>query len=174
MRIAIKWGVIFALSVIVWTAAVHLLGFYTVRIEYADFVDRAATILPVAAVTFALLEQRRALNGVLPFGRGVLTGVAVAAVSAPFTVAALWYYHHYVNPEWLSILVTYEQQKLTAAGLPADQVATRIARLQQGGADKQQILGGLIGTVVFGLLLSLIIAPTLGLLGRKRKRAAQL
>jgi hypothetical protein len=173
LRIAIKWGVIFALSVILWTAVVHLLGIYTVRIEYADLVDRAAIVLPVVAITLALLEQRRTLNGTLPFGRGVLTGVAVAAVSAPFTVAALWYYHHYVNPQWLSILVTYEKQKLTSAGLPADQIAARMAQLQQAGADKQQILGGLIGTVAFGIFLSLIITAVLGVVGKMRRPAPQ-
>lgn len=161
-----KWGVIFAVAVILWTAAVHMMGFYTVRIEYADVVDRFALVLPAAAVTFALVEQRRALNGRLAFSRGVLTGVAVAAVSAPITVAALWVYHHYVNPEWLSILVSFQKQKLTSTGVPTEQVAAQIAQLQQRGGDQPQITNGLVGTLMIGLVISVIITPTIGILGR--------
>lgn len=171
MRIAVKWGTILALSVTLWTAAVHLVGIYTVHIEYAKFVDIAAIALPLAALTLALTDQRRALNDTLPFGRGVLTGVAVAAVAAPITVATLWYYHHYVNPEWLSLLVAYEQQTLNATGLTADQVAARIAALQRSGGDQQQIVGGLIGTLATGLALSVVITPALGLLRRMQRRS---
>lgn len=171
MRIALKWGTILGLSVILWTAAVHLLGIYTVRIEYAKFVDIAAIVIPMAALTLALTEQRRALDDTLPFGRGVLTGVAVAAVAAPITVAALWYYHHQVNPQWLSFLVAYEQQTLSATGLTADQVASRIAALQRSAGDQQQIIGGLIGMLATGLALSLVITPALGLLRRMQRRS---
>jgi hypothetical protein len=170
-RIAMKWGVIFAASVIAWTAAVHLIGFYTVRIEYADLVDRLATVLPLAAVTGALIEQRRALNGTLSFGRGVLIGAVVGAVSAPIIVAATWGYHHFINPEWLSILVTYQRQTSTANGMPAAQVAARIAQLQQSGGDQQQVIGGLVGTLVICLVVSLIMTPVLAIVGRMRRPA---
>ena len=168
MRIASKWGVLLALAIILWTLAVHLLGFYTDRIRYAALVDQVAIILPLTMLTLAHLEERRRRGGSLPFGPGVLLGTAVATVSAPLTIAALWYYHHFINPEWVAYLTTYEGQKLTAAGVPLDQVATRIAQLQQGATDRDQIVGGLVGTVVMGLLLSLVISLVLLVIDRRQ------
>lgn len=168
MRIAFKWGSLLALAIILWTAAVHLLGIYTTRIQYAATVDMVVMILPLAIITLALLEYRRANNGVLPFGRGVLVGTGVAAFSAPPTIAAMWFYHHFVNPEWVSYLVNYEQQKLAAAGATAETIAAAVTRLQQGGADQAQITGGLVGTVVMGLVLSVVITGILKLAARPR------
>ena len=168
MQSTIKWGLLLALAIILWTAGVHLLGFYTDRIQYASLVDQVVIILPLTILTLALLEERRRIGGRLPIGRGVLLGTGVAAVSAPLTIGALWYYHHYINPEWVTYLTTYEAQKLTAQGLPLDQVAARITQLQQGATDRSQITGGLIGTVLMGVVLSLVIAVVLWGIGRAR------
>jgi hypothetical protein len=161
MRIAIKWGVILAASIAVWTLIIHLLGVYTYRIQYADTVDQVVLVLPVLAITMALLEQRRARDGLLPFGRGILTGTAVAAVSAPLTVATLWFYHHFVNPQWVSFVVAEAQRKLTAAGASPDAIAARVAQLQLAGTDAHQIRGGLVGTLLMGFVLSVIITLAL-------------
>ena len=169
MRIAIKWGLLLALAIILWTLGVHLLGFYTDRIQYAALVDQVVLVLPLTIINLALLEERRRHGGTLPFGRGVLLGTAVAAVSAAPTISALWYYHHYINPEWVSYLTTYEGHKLAVEGVPLDQIATRINQLQLGGTDQRQIVGGLIGTVVMGLVLSLLITGVLWATDRARR-----
>ena len=169
MRIAIKWGLLLALAIILWTLGVHLLGFYTDRIQYAALVDQVVLVLPLTIITLALLEERRRHGGTLPFGRGVLLGTAAAAVSAAPTISALWYYHHYINPEWVSYLTTYEGHKLAVEGVPLDQIATRINQLQLGGTDQRQIVGGLIGTVVMGLVLSLLITGVLWATDRARR-----
>src|SRR5690242_698286 len=152
MRIAIKWGALLALGIILWTIAVHLLGFYTDKVRYATLVDSIVVILPIVTIALALLEFRRAQGGALPFGRALLVGLGVAVVSAPFTVAFLWYYHHYVNPEWVSYLTAYEQQRLAAQGVAPAEIANAVTRLQQGSTDKAQITGGLIGTLLMGLV----------------------
>jgi hypothetical protein len=161
MRIVFKWGLLLAVAVVLWTMLIHLLGFYTTRIQYAETADLAAFVLPLAILTLALLERRRVLGGSLTIGQGVLTGLGVAAVSALPTVAFLWFYHHVVNPDWLSILVDYKQQQLTAAGMSSEQVATTLSQIQRGGTDRMQIVGGLVGTMGMGVVLSLGITLVL-------------
>lgn len=70
-------------------------------------------------------------------------------------------YHHLANPDWVSYLTTWEQQKLTAAGAAPSEIAARIAQLQQGGTDRQPIVGGVAGTIGIGLVLSLVMAGAL-------------
>lgn len=172
MRIAIKWGAVLALGIILWTIAVHLLGFYTDRVQYATLVDTIVLVLPIGVLTMALLEFRRSEGGALPFGRALLLGLGVAAVSAPFTVAFLWYYHHHVNPDWVSYLTAYEEQKLAAQGVAPAEIANAVTRLQQGGTDRAQITGGLIGTLVMGLLVTVLVTAVLKLLPRPTGKAA--
>jgi hypothetical protein len=169
MRLVAKYGVLLALAIMLWTLIVHLLGFYTVRIQYAAAVDQVALIIPVAILTKALLEERRRRAGRLPFLTGVLTGMAVAAISAPFTVIGLWAYHHFVNPEWLSYLIGHKQQELVAAGMSPDLIAPVIDQLRQSGGDRQQVVGGLVGSVVMGLVLSFLITLAVWLYDRRRQ-----
>lgn len=65
MRRTLKWGIILAVSIAVWTAIVHLLGFYTDRIQYADLVDRLAVVLPVVVLIVGGLIGTVALGLVL-------------------------------------------------------------------------------------------------------------
>lgn len=165
-RIAIKWGFILALAIALWTLAVHLLGFYTDRIRFAGLVDTLALVLPVTFLWLALREAEDAGRGPLSMKRGIAVGMATAAVSAPLTVLALWYYHHYINPDWVSYLASYEGQKLAAAGGTPEQVGARIAAVRLGGTDQRQILGGLIGTLAMGLVVSTVLTYVL----RRRAR----
>jgi hypothetical protein len=170
MRIAVTWGLILGSCLLLWTAVVHLLGIYTVHVEYAAMFDTVVTVIPVAALTLALLERRRAQAGALAFYDGVMTGLVVVAVSAPITLAGMWFYHHYVNPDWLTILVDYERRKLTAAGVSSDKVAESLVQLQLSGDDRRQLIGGFIGTMAMGLVLSIIITAMLKFIPRLRRQ----
>ena len=170
-RIATKWGVILALAVALWTLAVHLFGVYTDRIRFATLVDTLALVLPVTFLWLALREAEAAGRGPLSMGRGIAVGTATAAVSAPLTVLALWYYHHYINPDWVSYLASFEGQKLASAGGTPEQVGARIAQVRLGGTDQRQIIGGLIGTLAMGLVVSTVL--TFVLRWRARGAAAR-
>jgi hypothetical protein len=174
MRVSIKWGIILAAALALWTLAIHALGIYTSRVQYAEIVDQVVVIVPLVVLTLALLEYRRDRSGSLPIWRGAAIGLGVAAFSAPMTVGFMWMYHHYVNPNWLSILVAHKRQEMSASGAAPDAIATAIAQLQQSGTDRNQIVGGLVGTVVMGLVLSVAISLVLALwhwaTGASRKR----
>ncbi|HET7042418.1 MAG TPA: DUF4199 domain-containing protein [Gemmatimonadales bacterium] len=170
-RLALKWGVLLALAIAAWTLVVHLLGIYTTRIQYASGVDIAALIVPIVVLSYALKEFARDEPRPLQLRPAILFGIGVAAVSAPLTVAALWYYHHYVNPDWLTYLAHFEGQKLAAAGGTPEQVGARIAAVRLSGSDRNQIIGGLIGTLLMGAVVSTLIANVIRY--RDRRAAAK-
>lgn len=158
MRYHMKWGGILAGGIIAWTLLVHLLGFYTTRIQYSDIVDTVVIVIPIAVTVLALLERRRALRGRLPFLQGVGASLGVSAASAIPTVAGLWVYHHFINPEWLTYVIAHKRAQFVAQNLPLDEIAKRLDAVQRGGGDGAQIISGLIGTVVLGLVLGILIA----------------
>lgn len=175
MRFYLKWGGILAGSLLAWTALVHILGFYTTRIQYSDLVDNVVIVLPIVVTTYALLERRRMQKGRLPFLQGIGTSVGVAAVSAPPTLFGLWCYHHYVNPEWLTYVIAHRRAQLVAQNLSLDEIAKRLQEVQRGGSDQAQIINGVIGTLLLGLVLGVLIAGVFYWMDQMRPpvRAAQ-
>lgn len=171
-RIAVKWGVLLTAALVVWTLVVHALGIYTVRLQYADGVDRVVLVIPGIVLTLAMLDQRRAQGGRLGLRRGLAVGTLVAAISAPLTTSFMIFYHSVINPEWLQRLIAYKSQALPAAGVASDEVDRLIAQLQQSGTVGHQVTGGLLGTFVMGVILSLVLATVITAGDARRRRMA--
>ena len=154
-RAGLKWGIILGAAVSVWTLAIHAMGFYTTRIRFGLIADNVVTILPVAAVTLALLEHRRR-TGALTIRQSVTLGFIVGIVSAPITVGFLWIYHHYINPGWVDYLVEHATAQAAANGSSSGDVATIVDNLRRSSTDSAQIAGGFIGSVLLGTLIGLL------------------
>ena len=156
MRIAIRWGVILGLAICVWTMGLHVLGFYTVRLSMGQVADVVATILPIAAIVLALRARRRESRRGLRFLESAQTGVVIGLVSGPISGAFLWFYHHHVNPQWLDRLVAWKTTTMQAAGATPETIALTVDGLRAGGTDLAQIVGALVGSVIFSLLIAMI------------------
>ena len=156
---AIKWGTVFGVAVLLWTAVLHLLGFYTVDLESGRRADIVAVVIPVAVLDLALRERRDLdAGGRLPVSRAFGTGLLVGLVSVPIAAGGLWVYHHHVNPARLDLVVAHERVRLVATGTPAAAVAARVDQLRAGGTDAAQFRGALVGTALLSLVLSLPLA----------------
>jgi hypothetical protein len=162
LKVGAKWGIIFGVSICLWTIGVHLLGFYTSRVEYAQSADIAATILPVAAL-FLAIRERRARNpgGDLTLRDGFLTGTVAGIVSIPISSGFLWVYHHYINANWLTYLVNFEQSEMRKTGASQAAIHSKLEALRASGSDWFQLRGAIIGTILLSMVLSLILASIL-------------
>lgn len=166
MRTEVKFGIILGLGICVYTVIGHLLGFYTNNIQAGKTGDIMVTLLPIMVLYLAIREKRNR-NGSLTMLQGIKTGLLVALISFPISTAFLWVYHHYINPNWLTYILAFEQESMTRAGVSAGEISSRLDRMRSGNSDVAQIVGGLIGTTVLGLILSLIFSLIL-----RGKRAA--
>jgi hypothetical protein len=157
MRTEVKFGIILGLGICVYTVIAHLLGFYTNNIQAGKTGDIMITLLPIMVLYFAIREKRNR-NRSLTLWQGIKTGLLVALISFPISTAFLWVYHHYINPNWLTYILAFEQESMTRAGVSAGEISSRLDRMRSGNSDFAQIVGGLIGTTVLGLILSLIFS----------------
>lgn len=156
MKTAVKWGVILGVSVCLWTLAIHYMGFYTTRIGAGQKADVIATILPIASIVLALRERRGRLGRGLRVSESLATGLVVGLVSVPITACFLWWYHHYMNPQWVDYLVQYQRETMTAKGATADAIVKAEETQRASARDSAQLLGALIGTTVISLVIALI------------------
>lgn len=166
MKLAVKWGIVLGGAVCVWTVGLHLLGFYTTNLKAGQVADAIAILLPVAVIWLAIGEYGRT-HPPPSFWKLMLMGVATGLVSVPITAGFFWLYHHFVNPEWLDLLVAFEQEKLTARGASADETAARVAVVRASGTDQAQLIGAVVGTVATSFILSL---PAAGFAVYRRRR----
>lgn len=154
MRTAIKWGVILGVAVCVWTLVIHALGFYTTRIAAGQRADVVATILPIAAILLALRERRKAAP--MSFGQAVTTALVVGLVSAPITAGFLWWYHHYMNPQWMDYIVEHQRAAMTAEGATPEAIARMESGQRASATDIAQVTGAFIGSALISLVIGLV------------------
>jgi len=155
VKVAVKWGVILGVAVIVWTLVIHFLGFYTTNLAAGQKADMAATILPIVCIVMALVERRRQLARGLKMKETLAVAVVAALVSVPITAGFLWYYHHYMNPPWLDLVIAYKNQQMAAAGISGEVIQLAEQAQRAGSTDKAQVLGALIGTPVISIVIAL-------------------
>ena len=167
-RIAVKWGVILGVAICIWTLLIHSLGWYTTNLANGQAADQVAVVLPVAAIYFAIREHARRLGRAPALTEALGTGVLTGAVSIPFSVGFLWIYHHFINPRWNDVLVAYERTRMTEAGASAEDIARRVERLNATATDSAQIIGGILGTLVITVMISLIVFTIFRLTMRAR------
>ena len=165
MKPVLKYGLILGVALCICMTISHLLGFNTTNMPSAVYGDIVTTVVTVVIVFLAIRAERRR-RGSLTILQGILTGLLVFLISYPITAAFLWFYQHYINPHWLEYVVAYEQSKLAQAGESAAVISDQISRIRSRSTGLAQIVTGLIGTVIFGFILSLIVSLVL------RKRPA--
>jgi hypothetical protein len=157
MKTEIKFGLILGLGICAYTTVAHLLGFYTNNILAGKYGDAAIILLPLV-VLFLAIREKRNLNASLTLLQGIKTGLLVALISFPISSSFLWIYHHYINPNWFEFILDYEQNSLLRAGVSEGEIASRLDLLRAGNSDFAQIIGGFVGTLVLGFVLSFIFS----------------
>lgn len=165
MKTEIKFGIILGLGICAYTLIAHFLGFYTNNIQAGKYGDTIIIILPIV-VLFLAIREKRNVRGFLTLLGGIKTGLLTVLVSYPLSTAFLWIYHHYINPSWFENILAYEQKVLENSGLSSAEIAEKVNALRAGNSDFAQIVSGLIGAVVLGLILSFILS----LIMRKKRR----
>ena len=154
MKTAVKWGVILGVAVCVWTLLLHVLGFYTTRIGAGLVADGVAVILPIIAIVLGLRERKR--QGPLTFAQAVVTAVVIGVVSVPISAGFLWWYHHYMNPEWMDYIVAHQRAKMTAAGDSAAAIAAMEQQQRASATDAAQLTGAVVGSTVISLVIGIV------------------
>lgn len=154
-RIGIRWGLILGVAVCLWTLALHVLGFYTVNPGAGQRADVLATALPVVAVVGAFRERlKRAAR--ISFGEAISIGFVLGLTSACITVPFLWFYHHYVNPQWLELLISWSRERLNATGASPAEMEQALSRLQASGTDRSQVISGFVGSIVIAIVIAIL------------------
>ena len=169
MRVVVRWGLVLGSVLVLWTLAVHALGWYTTNLAAGHVADRVVIVVPIVALALAL--RARAHSGVPPlrFRTALAVGAGVGLVSAAILTPFLLWYHHVVNPAWLDYLIAFERARMSAAGAAQSAIDIAINTLRRSGADSSQVVNGLVGSLILCTLVAVVMWAVTRAVARLRR-----
>ena len=98
MKTEVKYGVLFALIVVVYVLLEHFLGINTTRHDIGQYSRLAGGLVPILGIFFGIRSKRNhELNGVMTFGQGVKTGLLIAVIQTTLTTIWFLFYSTFID-----------------------------------------------------------------------------
>ena len=153
-RIALKWGAILGLALVLITLVMYL----TDQTTNSWF----SVLTVVAMVTCLVLAMRdfRSLNGgYMSYGEGLGTGALLSAVAGLISAAFITFYNVVIDPTVQQRAFEKARERLEEQGnLSDEQIDQAMEISQKFQSPGFTFIAGIFGTLIMGFLLSLIVA----------------
>jgi membrane glycosyltransferase len=115
-EVEIKWGVIFIVSLLLWSVLEKVLGYHDTKIgEHAQF-SMLFFIPAVLLYVFALLEKKKkSYGGQMNFKQGFMAGLIISVIVAVFNPLTQYIISFVIAPEYFDNVIAYsvENEKAT-------------------------------------------------------------
>jgi hypothetical protein len=168
MKTEFKYGVIFAVIVIVYTIVEHFLGLNTVRHDIGQYTRLGVILVSIIGVFAGITAKRNELGGNMTFGQGFKAGLVVAVVQTTITTLWFWFYGSVVNPQYLPTMLEFERARMVASGASPTDIDARVASVtSMYSSPRMQIF-----LEVFGVAYGAVFAAIFAALLRKKKSAS--
>lgn len=152
MQPTVKAGIVLGIAAEVWTFIVLALGWHQ---NPATLVLFYLVILIQAGVLFWGLRMTAAQGRT--YGGQVVAGLIMSGIGAIIIFIGSFILTSYVFPDYFVELEQGMRTMLEAQGIPEADVQMQIDAMASSNTPFMNALSGVIGTVVTGLILSLII-----------------
>lgn len=152
-KIALKWGLITGAALIVYS----LVLFLTDKIGDSKL-GLISIALSVGGLVLAMRDFRTLNGGFMTWGEGVGLGTLTSAVSGLLSSLFSVFYTTLIDTTVMERMADRTQVQLEESGLTDAQIEQQMSFLKVFQSPGLSFAFGLIGAVVFGLVLSMIIA----------------
>jgi len=152
MNPILKTGIAIGLGCVAWTFVMGFTGWY----KDPAMVKAFFLVIGIEIVLLVWgLRQTAAANG---YGAQVLAGTAMAGVAAAIIFCGSLVFTTVVFPSYFQELEAMGRGRLQAQGLKEEEISQALATQAKVQTPFFQALFGAIGTVITGLVASLVIA----------------
>jgi hypothetical protein len=161
MKPEIKYGIITGLLICLWVMIEYFLGFHTTKFETGKYSGYFATIVPIITIYLLLKNKREFYNNTLTLKQGLRAGTLMSLITAIITTVFFLIYNHYINPGWMQQAMEWEKNNMLKQGLPQAVIDSQLSKFNSMNTDSAQIVQGLIGTIMMGMIISFFMTLTL-------------
>lgn len=152
-RVALKWGVICALATIILSTLINITGMWKIT-----GLSMLAFVPLIAFMAMGMKEYRTGNEGYLSFGEGLGIGMLISAISG--VIGSLWgtLYTKVIDPTFTEQMKDFQIEKFEESGMGEEQIDAAMQMTEKFSSAPLMFLFGLLGTLFFGLIISLIVS----------------
>ncbi len=105
--IEIRWGIVFSIAIVAWTALERVLGLHDVHLEQHATYTWLFAIVAISIYLAALYQRRNALEQVMSWKDGFKSGMVLTMVVVLLSPLTQWVIHTLISPTYLENLRAY-------------------------------------------------------------------
>ncbi len=153
-RTALKWGLITGITLIVYSIIL-----YTLNQTTNGALSLIIYGLLIGGLVVGMREYRASNGGYMTYGEGMGLGALLSAIAGLLSSAFTVFYTQVIDPGFQERLVGQVRDQMEEQGKMSDeQIDQTVELMQKFQSPGLQFMLGLLGTILIGVVLSLIIA----------------
>jgi len=162
MSTTLLYALIMAIAQIVVTLISFFLGYQTDKINSGAWFGVMPLVVSIVVLFLGVKAVREEQEGkYLTYGKGVATGTLISLYSCLIGAAYTYIHFTYVNPNFQDYLIEASRVKWAAAGLQESQMEGAEKGVRMFTKPAIQSVFTVVVGMIFGVVLSLIIAAIL-------------
>ncbi len=145
-------------------SAIFSFMLYTMDMHYQGgaFVTIVSIVLSTALYAVAMYQFRKANNNLMSFWQGVKIGVGVAVISGIIVILFNILLTKVIDPDTMTKAMNFQREQLIeSTEMTIEQIDAQLEMMQQFQTPAIQAAFGLLFSVIFGFILSLLPAAFL-------------
>ncbi|GAB2619401.1 hypothetical protein GCM10027035_14530 [Emticicia sediminis] len=152
-RIALKWGIISAIMIIIYTVALYITGYFkTPSLSWIPF------ILLLIGIVMSLREFKLMNNNFLGFSEGLGLGTLTSAVCGLAASIFNYIYITFIDTTIIQQMREMQIEQLEQQGLSSEQIDQAMEIATRFATPGLTFLFSIIGYILFGFVFSLIVS----------------
>jgi len=150
MPAVVRYGILLGLAVFAWTFIMGATGWY----KHPVLLNLFWMVIPIQIGV--MLWGLRATAAESGYGRQVLHGLQICLLASVLIFAGSWLFTAVAYPGYFQELETLGRAQLAQSGMKAEQIETAMRAQAPFQSSVMNALMGVVGTVVTGLVISLV------------------
>lgn len=146
-------GVIMGLAFCFYTVLMWLTKLDTTYLNIGQYFDMAIIILPILMILWAIKQENNKQK--INLFKRILIAIFVGLISFIIYDPFLYIYHHFINPDWFSSVLSLKEAELIAAKTDTNLISEQLQNMK----DTAVAQSGLFRPSA--IIPSVIIVPTL-------------
>lgn len=153
-RIALKWGLIFAIISIVFTTVFYITDLWTNY--WIMFLFGAAVTITMQYM--AMSEYKKLNGGFMSYGEGLGLGTLTVATSSLVSILYDTIYKKFIDTNIAKRMLDMTEEQYQKMGMSEAQITESMEKAEQMNNSGLSFLFGILGAMLIGFIIALIVS----------------
>ncbi|WP_247233657.1 DUF4199 domain-containing protein [Telluribacter sp. SYSU D00476] len=155
-RVALKYGVITAVAVIVYSTVINVSGLAQNRA-----LASLSFFILIGGIVWAMKDYREQSGGFMTYGEGLSTGSLVAAIVGVLAATFTMFYMEFIDTTIMQQSLDRAREEMEGRGLDDAQIDQAMAISQKFMSPGIMFFTGVITYLIIGFIISLVVAAVM-------------